>query len=388
MGPSVARPIDEAQLVKLTYTASATTLALKATPPAGTTRAIDAPACKLNSRTGARASSSSSRLWRLVRRPLAAAKQMMHDSAGAAPLLPSNSNYRRLLLLTAMGRRYHQQLACADTDQQPGCMTKCDARCPNQCIVICPGCKTYCICDLYPGMSCGDPHFTGGDGNSFYFHGARDKDFCIVSDAHLHVNAHFIGKPNPNPTMRRRDFTWIQALGITFSTDHRLYVGARKTARWDSDVDRLDLALDGDRIDIPTEAGAAWESVPGLTVTRTAATNGVRVQLRGVLDVVANVVPVTAEDSRVHGYGVTMTDDDCLAHLDLGFSFHGLTDDVHGVLGQTYRPNYYVNRFHGVMPDYVASDIFATDCAVTRFRSRQPAAGIVVSMLTPTIRAY
>nr|CAB3475564.1 unnamed protein product [Digitaria exilis] len=336
----------------------------------------------------ARASSSEFALLLMMMLALAAAKQMMHDSAGAAPLLPSNSNYRRLLLLTAMGRRYHQQLACADTDQQPGCMTKCDARCPNQCIVICPGCKTYCICDLYPGMSCGDPHFTGGDGNSFYFHGARDKDFCIVSDAHLHVNAHFIGKPNPNPTMRRRDFTWIQALGITFSTDHRLYVGARKTARWDSDVDRLDLALDGDRIDIPTEAGAAWESVPGLTVTRTAATNGVRVQLRGVLDVVANVVPVTAEDSRVHGYGVTMTDDDCLAHLDLGFSFHGLTDDVHGVLGQTYRPNYYVNRFHGVMPDYVASDIFATDCAVTRFRSRQPAAGIVVSMLTPTIRAY
>jgi hypothetical protein len=29
-------------------------------------------------------------------------------------------------------------------------------------------------------MSCGDPRFTGGDGNTFYFHGKRDRDFCIV----------------------------------------------------------------------------------------------------------------------------------------------------------------------------------------------------------------
>jgi hypothetical protein len=237
------------------------------------------------------------------------------------------------------------------------------------------------VCDFYPGVSCGDPRFTGGDGNTFYFHGKKDRDLCLVTDAGLHINAHFIGKRNP---AMRRDFTWIQALGIRFAGDHRLYMGAQKTAKWDNDIDRLELAFDG----APIETGAVWQSaaVPGLTVTRTAATNGVRVQLEGVFDVVANAVPITQEDSRVHNYGVT--EDDSLAHLDLGFRFFGLTDDVHGVLGQTYRSGY-VNRLSvssnmpvmGGAPKFVSSDIFATDCAVARFGA---AAGI--SMVTA--RAY
>ncbi|CAD6227909.1 unnamed protein product [Miscanthus lutarioriparius] len=219
-------------------------------------------------------------------------------------------------------------------------------------------------------MSCDDPRFTGGDGNTFYFHGSKDQDFCVFTDAGLHINAHFIGRRDPAMS---RDFTWIQALGIRFA-HHRLYVGAHKTARWSSDVDRLDLAFDGERVAIPAHTGAAWRSAaaPALTVTRTAASNGVRVRLEGTLDVVANVVPVGEEDSRVHGYGVT--EDDCLAHLDLGFRFLDLTDDVHGVLGQTYRSDY-VSRLSvksripvmGGAAEYLSSDIFATDCAVARF---------------------
>jgi len=243
------------------------------------------------------------------------------------------------------------------------------------------------VCDFYPGVSCGDPRFTGGDGNNFYFHGKKDQDFCILSDANLHINAHFIGKRNPAMS---RDFTWIQALGIRFGAgaddqDHRLYMGAQKTAKWSNDVDRLELAFDGAPVSIPAETGAAWEpaAVPGLTVTRTAAANGVRVQLRGVFDIVANVVPISEEDSRVHNYSVT--EDDSLAHFDLGFKFFDLTDDVHGVLGQTYRADY-VNQLSvsskmpimGGAPNYVSSDIFATDCAVARFGARR--AGI--SMVT------
>ncbi|XP_066316808.1 uncharacterized protein [Miscanthus floridulus] len=263
-------------------------------------------------------------------------------------------------------------MAQVSKTKQPGCMARCESRCPDQCIVVCPGCKTYCICDFYPGMTCGDPRFTGGDGNTFYFHGSKDRDFCVFTDAGLHINAHFIGRRDPAMS---RDFTWIQALGIRFA-HHRLYVGAHNTARWSgSDVNRLDLAFDGERVAIPAHTGAAWRpaAAPALTVTRTAATNGVRVRLEGVLDVVANVVPVSEEDSRVHGYGV-VAEDDCLAHLDLGFRFLDLTDDVHGVLGQTYRSDY-VSRLSvtsripvmGGAAEYLSSDIFATDCAVARF---------------------
>ena len=227
------------------------------------------------------------------------------------------------------------------------------------------------MCDFYPGVSCGDPRFTGGDGNNFYFHGKRDQDFCILSDANLHINAHFIGKRGGDGMTR--DFTWIQAIAVLFD-GHRLYVGARKTATWDDDVDRLKLALDGEPVSLPQEADAAWTSsaVPALSITRTKAANGVLVALDGRFKIRANAVPITEEESEVHRYGVTS--DDCLAHLDLAFKFDALTGDVHGVVGQTYRSDY-VNQLSvsskmpvmGGAPKYVVSDIFATDCAVARF---------------------
>ncbi|CAM0885353.1 unnamed protein product [Alopecurus aequalis] len=262
-------------------------------------------------------------------------------------------------------------LACDNPkDNYLPCKAACPKECPNACGVFCPGCRTVCDpCALFPGI-CGDPRFVGADGNKFYFHGKRDQDFCIVSDADLHVNAHFIGKRNP--TMNR-DFTWIQALGIRFA-DHRLYMGAQKTVKWDGDVDRLELTFDGMPVEIPAQIDAQWKStkVPALTVTRTSATNNIRVQLEGVFDINAMVVPITEKESRIHNYGVTK--DDSLAHFDLGFKFHDFTDDVHGVLGQTYRADY-VNKFNvtadmpilGGYASYVSSDIFSTDCKVARF---------------------
>jgi hypothetical protein len=91
-----------------------------------------------------------------------------------------------------------------------------------------------------------------------------------------------------------------------------------------------------------------------------------------VFRITANAVPITEEDSRAHNYGLR-AGEDCLAHLDLAFKFYALTDDVHGVLGQTYRSSY-VNRLDvtAKMPvmggerDFAASGLFATDCSVAR----------------------
>uniref|UniRef100_A0ACD6ALL8 Uncharacterized protein n=1 Tax=Avena sativa TaxID=4498 RepID=A0ACD6ALL8_AVESA len=292
---------------------------------------------------------------------------------------PLNKKYRTIRPWM-FGKRT-QVLTCDDPEENTKpCLESCPKKCPDECLVYCKYCLTFCRCDLIPGVSCGDPRFTGADGNNFYFHGKKDQDFCVVSDANLHINAHFIGKRNP---AMRRDFTWIQALGIRFA-DHRLYMGAQRTVKWDDDVDRLELTFDGMPIDIPKEIDMEWQSttVPALTVSRTSMTNGVKVELKGVFEVSAKVVPITEEDSRIHNYGVT--EDDSLAHFDLAFKFYDLTDDVHGVLGQTYRSDY-VNKLSvsanmpimGGGPNYVSSDIFATDCKVARFGRK---AGI--SMIT------
>ncbi|MED6126770.1 hypothetical protein PIB30_081726 [Stylosanthes scabra] len=249
----------------------------------------------------------------------------------------------------------------------------CPSACPGSCQVDCYTCKPVCNCDK-PGAVCQDPRFIGGDGTTFYFHGKKDTNFCLVSDPNLHINAHFIGKRNQN---MKRDFTWIQSIAILFNYNHTLFIGAQKTATWDDSNDRVDLSFDGQPITLPQSEGATWTShtSPRVTVSRAedSTTNSVVLEVEGKLKVNAKVVPITEEDSRIHKYGVT--EEDCFAHLDLGFKFLDLSSEVSGVLGQTYRDNY-VSRLDigakmavmgGSGAEFQSSTLFSTDCSVSRF---------------------
>ncbi|OMO63262.1 Root cap [Corchorus olitorius] len=243
----------------------------------------------------------------------------------------------------------------------------CPSSCPaGGCTVDCVTCKPVCNCDR-PGAVCQDPRFIGGDGTTFYFHGKKDQHFCLVSDSNLHINAHFIGRRNEN---MGRDFTWVQSIVILFE-NHQLFLGALKTSTWDDSVDRLALTFDGEPVTLPESQGAKWQSGK-VSITRTGATNNVNVEVEGNFKITAKVVPITEEDSRIHNYGITK--EDCFAHLDLGFKFYSLSNEVHGVLGQTYKPGY-VSRLNigakmpvmGGYRDFHTSSLFAPDCAVARF---------------------
>ena len=224
-------------------------------------------------------------------------------------------------------------------------------------------------CDR-PGAVCQDPRFVGGDGITFYFHGKKDRNFCLVSDPNLHINGHFIGRRNNN---MKRDFTWVQSIAILFH-NHQLFVGALKTATWEDHIDRLQLILDGQPITLHQSEGATWTSstVPKVSIVRTTSTNTVLVEVEGRLRVTAKVVPITEEDSRIHNYGITK--EDCLAHLDLGFKFFTLSNEVSGVLGQTYKANY-VSRVDvaanmpvmGGGKEFETTTLFSPDCSVSRF---------------------
>lgn len=221
---------------------------------------------------------------------------------------------------------------------------------------------------------CQDPRFIGADGITFYFHGKKERDFCIVSDTNLHINAHFIGRRNEN---MGRDFTWVQSLGILFD-NHQIFVGAKKTAIWDNAVDRLELSYDRQTIFLEEGEGTKWQpkSEQGITISRSRYTNEVVIEVEGNFQIKAAVVPITEKDSRIHKYGVT--DEDCFAHLDLGFKFFSLSDHVNGVLGQTYASNYVSRVKMGVdMPvlggkrEFASSSLFSTECAVSRFNGTQ-----------------
>uniref|UniRef100_A0A7N0U7G1 Root cap n=1 Tax=Kalanchoe fedtschenkoi TaxID=63787 RepID=A0A7N0U7G1_KALFE len=239
----------------------------------------------------------------------------------------------------------------------------CPTSCPGQCEVDCVTCKPVCSCNM-PGAVCQDPRFIGGDGITFYFHGKKGQDFCLVSDSNLHINGHFIGRRNENMS---RDFTWIQSIGILFDT-HELYIGAKRTSIWDNTRDHLIISTDDTPIFLPDQEGSKWQS-SSLTITRTLDVNAVEVEVDGNFKIKAVVVPITQEDSRIHKYGVTQ--EDCFAHLDLSFKFYAISGEVDGVLGQTYANNYVSKAKIGVsMPvlggedKFSSSNIFATDCSV------------------------
>ncbi|XP_062185305.1 uncharacterized protein LOC133888925 [Phragmites australis] len=284
-------------------------------------------------------------------------------------------------------------VSCYDKSNQtqpPVCSflaRECPRGCRDTCYAHCPSCKLVCLCEL-TGTECYDPRFVGGDGNKFLFHGRRDADFCLLSDNNLHINAHFIGKRN---ALGARDFTWVQALGIRFG-GHRLYLGVRRTVSWDGAVDRLAITFDGAPVPLAAVAGASWSpsSAPALSIFRTGPANGVVVRLDGRFRIVANAVPVTEEDSRIHGYG--LTPDDSLAHLNVAFKFYSISSDVHGVLGQTYRPDYVSAGVDagakipvmGGAGRYQVSGIFATDCEVARFAGVDGLAGSLDIIEQPT----
>ncbi|KAI3445951.1 hypothetical protein Pfo_002616 [Paulownia fortunei] len=278
------------------------------------------------------------------------------------PTPPSDSSE------AAGGRRKR----CKNTNypQCYGLEQVCPSSCPNTCEVDCVTCKPVFKCDM-PGAVCQDPRFIGGDGITFYFHGKKDQDFCLVTEPNLHVNAHFIGRRNEN---MKRDFTWVQSIGILFG-DHQLFVGAQKTATWNDAIDRLSLTFDGEPIVLPVAEGSTWQTaaLPSATMKRDSDTNSVIIEVDGLFKISAKVVPITQQESNVHNYGIT--EDDCFAHLELGFKFFSLSGTVNGVLGQTYRNNYVSRVKMGVpMPvlggerEFTVSSLFATNCAVSQFR--------------------
>ncbi|KAF1890670.1 hypothetical protein Lal_00013265 [Lupinus albus] len=245
----------------------------------------------------------------------------------------------------------------------------CPNTCPGGCEVDCDTCKAVCTCDR-PGAVCQDPRFIGGDGITFYFHGKKDSNFCLVSDPNLHINAHFIGRRNHN---MKRDFTWVQSIAILFD-NHQLFIGAHKTSMWEDSIDQLALSIDGEPINLQESEGATWNSssFPVVQIARISNTNNVIIEVEKKLRITAKVVPITEEESRVHNYGITK--DDCFAHLDLGFKFLSLTNQVSGVLGQTYKPGY-VSRVNiganmpimGGEKEFETTTLFSTDCSVARF---------------------
>ncbi|XP_071725869.1 uncharacterized protein [Rutidosis leptorrhynchoides] len=275
---------------------------------------------------------------------------------------------------------------CGPWSRCAGKTLYCPSECPSSvsnepkakvCRIDCysPKCKPECKnpkanCNS-PGSACYDPRLIGGDGIVFYFHGQVNEHFSLISDPNLQINGRFIGH---RPVGRSRDFTWIQALGLLFNS-HTFSLEATKSATWDNEIDHLKFSYDNEDISLPIGGFSTWKSSDDqVKVERTSAVNSVMVTVEGVVEILANVVPVTAEDDKIHSYKVPA--DDCFAHLEVQFKFMGLSDEVEGVLGRTYQPDFKNPAKAGVAmavvggeDKYKTSSLLVADCATCIFDS-------------------
>ncbi|GLU19004.1 hypothetical protein SLE2022_352750 [Rubroshorea leprosula] len=283
---------------------------------------------------------------------------------------------QELVLCLARGACHNKILTCPSqcpvrkpkqNRKHKGCFIDCSSKCE----VTCKWRKANC--DGY-GSLCYDPRFVGGDGVMFYFHGAKGRNFAIVSDDNLQINAHFIGT---RPEGRTRDFTWVQALAVMFDS-HKLVVSANRVSQWDDDVDALSIRWDGEAIEISAEGDAEWKANGGereVVVERTDNTNSMKVTVTGLLEMNVKVRPIGEKENKVHNYQLPA--DDAFAHLETQFKLTGLTDQVEGVLGKTYGPDYVSPVKRGVpMPimggedKYETPSLFSPLCKVCRFKGQ------------------
>nr|GMD83143.1 BMP-binding endothelial regulator protein [Ipomoea batatas]GME17691.1 BMP-binding endothelial regulator protein [Ipomoea batatas] len=253
--------------------------------------------------------------------------------------------------------------ACFLDCYSPKCEAVCKSRKPN-----CDG----------PGAACYDPRFIGGDGIVFYFHGKKNEHFTLISDTNLQINAHFIGL---RPLNRTRDFTWIQALGIMFGP-HNFTIAAAAAETWDDQTDHLEFRYDGASAVIPQGQSSQWTSPDGsLKLERTFPRNSATVTVSDIAEVSANVVPVTEQESAIHGYGIPANNS--FAHLEVQFRFFSLSPRVDGILGRTYRPDFQNPAKPGVEMAVVGgedkfrtSSLLAADCNSCVFAPGNVTAGV------------
>ncbi|PHT56036.1 hypothetical protein CQW23_04522 [Capsicum baccatum] len=255
----------------------------------------------------------------------------------------------------------------------------CPSECPQirpkdpyakECFLDCysPKCEAVCRkrkpnCDG-PGAACYDPRFIGGDGIVFYFHGKKDEHFSLISDVTVQINARFIGL---RPAGRTRDFTWIQALGLMFGS-HNFTLEATKAENWNQEVDHLKCTYDGMSFRVPIGHSSVWSSPDrNLELERTSATNSVRVTIQEIVEISANVVPVTEKEDAIHSYGIPKNDS--FAHLEVQFRFFDLSPKVEGILGRTYQPSFKNSAKAGVDMavvggdnKYKTSSLLSADC--------------------------
>ncbi|CAI5523684.1 unnamed protein product [Closterium sp. Naga37s-1] len=192
-----------------------------------------------------------------------------------------------------------------------------------------------------------DPHLVGAYGTHFDFNGRPDKAFCLLTDKDLHVNMllrGFYSDDTENAALvvdGKAVHTWIKELGIVWfanGADHKVRLAARSGKQQErGDGFMKTIEIDGEEIP-RMHVGDEVTTEGGLTLRFAAP------EKEGPYDVDYYTLAIdglVALDLRLRVANPKLqTPSEAEAHINMGIVELEHTDDVHGVLGQTYRPDH------------------------------------------------
>ncbi|CAI6002635.1 unnamed protein product [Closterium sp. NIES-64] len=248
-----------------------------------------------------------------------------------------------------------------------------------------------------------DPHLVGAFRTHFDFNGRHDKAFCLLANKDLHINMLLCGYYSDDTENAalvvdgKAVHTWIKELGIVWfakGADHKVRLAARGGKQQERGAGFMKtIEIDGE--EMPRMSGGDEVTTEGGLTLRFAA-----LEKEGPYDVDYYTLVIdglVGLDLRLRVANPKLqTPNDAEAHINVGIVELEHTDDVHGVLGQTYRPDHaaraanfqeMIATLHrpisaeseegagfldGTPRMYESSSVLSVDCAYTEYhRAKQ-----------------
>eukprot|EP00270_Netrium_digitus_P005897 TRINITY_DN17964_c0_g1_i1.p1 TRINITY_DN17964_c0_g1~~TRINITY_DN17964_c0_g1_i1.p1 ORF type:complete len:406 (+),score=72.77 TRINITY_DN17964_c0_g1_i1:63-1280(+) len=196
------------------------------------------------------------------------------------------------------------------------------------------------------GKICCDPHLVGARGTHYDFNGELDKSFCLITDSSIHINALLRGYESnmtDGATVTKNGKglrSWIKEMSFIWHQSseriHKLKMVARSGKQQERGNGFLEsMEVDGTPVEL--QVAESYTGPAGLTVTFTG------VERKGPFDLdvyrikIASIIDTEVKLRIAHP--AMQTELEAYTHLSLNVKRIENTDLIHGVIGQTYRPD-------------------------------------------------
>ncbi|CAI7920003.1 unnamed protein product [Closterium sp. NIES-54] len=193
------------------------------------------------------------------------------------------------------------------------------------------------VCD---GNVTGDPHFVGADKSRFDFSGQPGENFALISDAHIAVTAYFGGRVEKEwMGQKNKVMTWMRNIAILWG-HHSVVFEARPGPDSEYGAGYLKaIYVDGEKTSLSFPGEKMYLFDGSVEMKWVDARKKVGDDLVDIYEITVAEI-ITLRLILRPEIKLMRTKDDGLVHFTIEVVSAQLSANVHGVLGQTYRPDF------------------------------------------------